>query len=166
MVGCLLRGLKRSLLPAGRWEIAGRADTSGNFGCGAVWGDHWFSFMDLCFFFGFLRSGGGGGGGGVGCVCVCVWGGGMRPAHYSSFATGDFNPRSFRGRGSFSLAWLYTLATMATTTAICGIQDLLIETLGRWLQNSAYTLYVRIPPRDVLQGVAGRDVFVLDRVGQ
>ena len=42
----------------------------------------------------------------------------------------------------------------ATTAALCGMQDSLIKTLGRW-QSSAYTVYVRTP-REVLQGVANR----------
>ena len=47
-----------------------------------------------------------------------------------------------------------------------GIQDSLIETLGCWLQSSAYTLHVHTP-RDVLQGVGTwQDVFVLNMVGQ
>ena len=32
----------------------------------------------------------------------------------------------------------------ATTAALCGIQDSLIKTLGRW-ESSAYTLYIRTP---------------------
>ena len=41
---------------------------------------------------------------------------------------------------------------VVTTAALCGIQDFLIKTLGRW-QSSAFTGYVRTP-REVLQGVA------------
>ncbi len=33
----------------------------------------------------------------------------------------------------------------ATTAALCGVQDSLIKTLGRW-ESAAYTLYIRTPP--------------------
>ena len=32
----------------------------------------------------------------------------------------------------------------ATTAALCGVQDSLIKTLGRW-ESAAYTLYIRTP---------------------
>ncbi len=33
----------------------------------------------------------------------------------------------------------------ATTAAVCGLQDSLIQTLGRW-RSSAYTIYIQTPP--------------------
>ena len=33
----------------------------------------------------------------------------------------------------------------ATTASLCGLQDSLIKTLGRW-ESSAYTVYIRTPP--------------------
>ena len=40
----------------------------------------------------------------------------------------------------------------ATTAALCGVQDSLIKTLGRW-QSAAYTLYIRTP-RETLCAVS------------
>ncbi len=37
----------------------------------------------------------------------------------------------------------------ATTASLCGLQDSLIKTLGRW-QSAAYTLYIQTPPNTLL----------------
>ena len=45
---------------------------------------------------------------------------------------------------------------VATPAAACGIQDSLINTLGRW-ETTAYQLYVRIPLTGVTQHLAVAD---------
>ena len=70
----------------------------------------------------------------------------------SALSTAGYCPTSYAGH-SFRIG-------AATTAAQAGLQDSLIQTLGRW-QSSAYSLYIRTP-RQTLYGVSNRLVGVQD----